>query len=272
MPDPLLLVDDADRVRRLTLNRPDKLNAFNEALYDAAAEALIAAGRDPAVAVVLLTGAGRAFSAGQDVVEMGEIAAGAAPSGEHGFVGFVDQLAAFPKPLVVAVNGMGLGIGATLLAFADLVFMSSEARVRLPFTDLAVAPEAASSFTFPLLMGRQDATWALMSSTWLSADDCQRAGLAWRVCAPDQLLDEAMAHARTLAAKPLASLVETKRAITAALQEPISAARAREDAAFGRLLGTPANLEAFTALAEGRDPDFVTVDREHPADLGPFVG
>jgi enoyl-CoA hydratase/carnithine racemase len=270
--EPLLLVEDAERVRRLTLNRPEKLNAFDNALYAAAAGALQTAAEDPGVAVVVLTGAGRAFSAGQDVAEMATLATGGDDGGSHGFPGFVDQLVAFPKPLVVAVNGMGLGIGATLLAFADLVFMSTEARLRLPFTDLAVAPEAASSFTFPLLMGRQQATWALMGSEWLSAEECHRAGLAWRVCAPGDLLEEATRYARHLAAKPLASLIETKRAIVAGLLEPVAAARAREDAAFVRLLGQPANLEAFTALAEGRPPDFVAVDAEHPVDLGRHRG
>jgi enoyl-CoA hydratase/carnithine racemase len=99
-------------------------------------------------------------------------------NGEHGFPGLVDQLVAFPKPLLCAVNGMALGIGGTMLAFADLVFMSTDARVRCPFTDLAVAPEAASSFTFPLLLGRQNATWALLSSEWLSAETCKEMGLA----------------------------------------------------------------------------------------------
>jgi enoyl-CoA hydratase/carnithine racemase len=260
----VIRIHDGDRVRRITFDRRDALNAFNEALYDATTEALMEAAAAPAIAVVVLTGNGRAFSAGTDVVEMAARNTGELVAGAHGFPGMVDQLASFPKPLICAVNGMALGIGATMLGLADLVFMSTEARVRCPFTALAVAPEAASSFTFPLLMGRQSASWALMSSAWLSAEECVGAGLAWRVCAPEQLLDEAMAHARVLAAKPIASLIETKRTIVAALREPIASARERENQAYQRLMGTPANLEALQALAERRQPDFISIDEQFP--------
>src|SRR5205807_2482735 len=82
-------------------------------------------------------------------------AAGTAPEGDSNFPKFVQAVAAFPKPLVCAVNGLAVGIGATVLGYADLVFMSTEARIRTPFTDLCVAPEAGSSFTFPRLLGRQ---------------------------------------------------------------------------------------------------------------------
>ena len=260
----VIRIEDGDRIRRITFDRPDALNAFNEALYDATTEALIEAATAPAIAVVVLTGNGRAFSAGTDVVEMAALTTGEFVAGTHGFPGMVDQLASFPKPLICAVNGMALGIGATMLGLADLVFMSTEARVRCPFTALAVAPEAASSFTFPTLMGRQRASWALLSSEWLSAEDCVRAGLAWRVCAPEELLDEAMAHARVLAAKPISSLIETKRTIVAALREPIALARERENQAYRRLMGAPANLEAFAALAQRRQPDFISIDEQYP--------
>ena len=99
MSEPLLLVEDADRVRRLTFNRPDKLNAFNNALYEAAADGLRAAAADPGVAVAVVTGAGRAFSAGQDVAEMASLATGDDDGGGHGFPGFVDELVAFPNGL-----------------------------------------------------------------------------------------------------------------------------------------------------------------------------
>jgi enoyl-CoA hydratase/carnithine racemase len=264
----MLRIDDADRVRTITLDRPDALNAFNEALYDATTEALLDATSDPGVAVVVITGNGRAFSAGTDVMEMAArtVDPDSFVAGTHGFPGLVDQLVAFPKPMLCAVNGMALGIGATMLGFADLVLMSTAARVRCPFTDLAVAPEAGSSFTFPLLLGRQHATWTLMSSEWFSAAECERMGLAWRVCEPDELLPQTLEVARHLASKSLGSLIETKRTIVSGTRDAIAAARKREDEAFRRLLGQPASLEAFAALGERRPPEFARVDAEHPVD------
>jgi len=252
-----LQVTDSHRVRTITLDRPEMLNAFNEALYDATTEALRDAAQDPGVAVVLLTGNGRGFSAGTDLLEMHERATNPdfAP-GKHGFIGLVDALVDFPKPLVCAVNGLGLGIGATILGFADIVFMSTEARLKCPFTSLGVAPEAASSYLFPRLMGRQDAAWMLLSAEWVSAEQALEMGLAWRLCAPADLLGEAHRHAELLAARPISSLVAVKKAITEPLRGEIRAARDRENAAFAELMGGPANLEALTAFAEGREPDF----------------
>lgn len=252
----LLLSQDRDRVRTLTLNRPDQLNAFSQALYVALAEALREADEDPEVAVVLLTGTGRAFSAGTDLVEMKETASGGDESAAHGFIGLVDSLAAFSKPLVVAVNGLGLGIGVTLLGFADLVLASTKARFKTPFTTLGVAPEAASSFLFPRLIGRQNAAWMLMSGEWFSAEEAHEMGLVWRVTEPEELLEVAWDHAATLAARPISSLVAVKETMTASLRPGIEAAREVENAKFAELLGGPANIEALVAFAEGREPDF----------------
>jgi enoyl-CoA hydratase/carnithine racemase len=255
-----LLVSDENRVRTLVLDRPDALNAFNEELYDATADALLTAADDPSVAVVLLTGNGRAFSAGTDLLEMHRIATDPAfQRGKHGFIGLVDALVEFPKPLVVAVNGLGLGIGATILGFADLAFMSTSARLKCPFTSLGVAPEAASSYLFPALVGRQDAAWALLSAEWISAEEAKEMGLVWRLCRPEDLVPEARRHAELLAARPISSLVAVKRAMTEPHREAIRAARERENAAFAELMGGPANIEALTAFAEGREPDFTAL-------------
>jgi enoyl-CoA hydratase/carnithine racemase len=168
----------------------------------------------------------------------------------------VDALADFPKPFLCAVNGIGVGIGATILGFADLAFMANDARLKCPFTSLGVAPEAASSFTFPRLIGRQRATWVLMSSEWLPAAECLEMGLVFEVCPPEELMSTTLRYARVLAARPISSLVETKRVVMAPLRGEIAAARERENAAFAKLLGGPANQEALRAFAERRPPDF----------------
>ncbi len=219
---------------------------------------------DPGVAVVVVTGTGRAFSAGQDLSEMGALADASATGGEmaSGFPGFVDALVEFPKPLVVAVNGIGLGIGMTILGHADLSFIDSGARLRCPFTSLGVAPEAASSLLFPHLVGWQNAAWILLSSEWIDAPTAVDIGLAWRLSDPGESLDDALDAARTLARWPISSLVAVKATMTAARSELVGAARRREDAAFGRLLGSPANTEAITAFLERRDPDFSDIPGE----------
>lgn len=248
-----LLIADEDRVRTITLNRPDALNAFNEALYDATADALSAAARDPEIAVVTITGAGRAFSAGQDLAEMqARITDPDFTPGRHGFPGLIDALGSFPKPLICAVNGVGLGIGATILGFADLAFMSSTARLKCPFTSLGVAPEAASSYLLPQLIGRQNAAWLLMSSEWVDAAEALRMNLVWKVCEPDELLVEARRHAEVLAAKPISSLMAVKQTMVEPNRAEVASARAREDAYFAQLMGAQANADALAEFTKGR--------------------
>jgi enoyl-CoA hydratase/carnithine racemase len=106
----------------------------------------------------------------------------------------------------------------------------------------------------------------LCSSEWFSGAECVEMGLAWRLCEPDVLMPETMAAARVLAGKPIASLVASKHTIVAGHRDAVAAARERENAAFAELLGAPASLEAFAALAARRDPDFAAVDAAHPVD------
>ena len=236
---PNIVVADAARIRTITIDRPEAKGAMRGDMWSALGDALADAEDNTGVAVVVLTGTGDAFCAGVDLAEMAE-----------------NTMSTFAKPLLVVVNGIGVGFGATVLGFADLAFMASTAKVKCPFTRLGVAPELASSYTFPALIGRQNASWALLSSEWLSAEECEAMGLVFRVCEPDDLIAVTLEHARVLAAKPISSLVESKRAILAGMAPQIAAARQREDEAFQRLLGPPENLEAMTAFAEKREPDF----------------
>lgn len=248
-----LLIADADRVRTLTFERPAALNAFNEALYDASTEALRAAAADPHIAVVVITGSGRAFSAGQDLTEMqARITDPGFTPGTHGFPGLIDALTEFPKPLICAVNGIAVGLGTTILGFADLAFMSTTARLKCPFTSLGVAPEAGSSYLLPQLVGRQNAAWLLMSSEWIDAAEALRMGLVWKLCEPDELLAETRRHAELLASRPIPSLVAVKNAIAEPARREIAAARAREDGYFAELMGGQTNAAALEEFSRGR--------------------
>jgi enoyl-CoA hydratase/carnithine racemase len=251
-----LTISDDNRVRTLTLNRPEVLNAFNEEMYHATATALREAAADPEVAVVLITGAGRAFSAGNDLVEMQRRITDPAfnEQGSH-FSTMIDALTDLPKPLICAVNGVGVGIGATILGYADLVFMSSQARLKTPFTSLGVAPEAASSYLLPRLMGRQNAAWLLMSSEWIDAQEAHRMGLVWKICEPEDLMSEARRHADVLASRPISSLIAVKQTIVDPTRAEIAAATAREIEHFAELMGAAANSQALSEFTGRRGSD-----------------
>lgn len=243
--DDLALVTDAGRVRTITFNRPQVLNAFDTALYRAVAAEIDAARGDDAVHAVVLTGAGRAFSSGQDLDEMARLAAG--ESAESGFPWLIDALQAFDKPLLAAVNGAGVGIGCTLLAHCDLVVIARSARLKTPFAELGVAPEAASSYLFPLRMGWQRAAYVLMGGGWLSAEQAVEWGLAFEVVDDDRVLARALELANEIAAAPLDSLRAIKSTMAASDRDAIAAAREREDAAFAELLGGMAARAALEA-------------------------
>jgi enoyl-CoA hydratase/carnithine racemase len=236
-PDGNLLVrrDDHGAVRLLTLDRPQALNAFDTPLYRAAGAALDAARVDDDVRVVVVTGAGRAFSAGQDLVEMARLAAG--EQAESGFPALLDALQAFDKPLVAAVNGVAVGIGFTMLPHCDIVLAAEGARFRTPFAEMGVPPEAASSYLFPARMGWQRAAHVLFTSPWLSAAEAVDHGIALRTVAPDDLLSEALGLAAEIATAPLAALRAIKATMLAARADAVAAARTREEAAFAAALG-----------------------------------
>jgi len=261
-PERPIRVADEGGVRLVTFARPEVLNAFDRALYEAVASSLSGAAGDDSTRVVVLTGEGRAFSAGQDLGEMARIAAVASTGGAtgasggdgdpSGFSTLLDALVDFPKPLLAAVNGLGVGLGLTMLAHCDLVLVDEGARLRVPFTELGVAPEAASSYLLPLRMGWQAAAHVLLTSEWIDAATAVGCGLAWKACAAGTVLDETMAVARKIAAFPLASLVATKKAMIDAHRDAVRAAVAREGAAFAALLGGAANTDALDAFARRR--------------------
>jgi len=256
----MLEVNDDRRVRVITFNRPDALNAFNDEMYHAAGRALEEGDRRDDVACVVLTGRGRAFSAGQDLAEMGRLGNNAEPhdfgDAGPGFPHFLDTLAAYPKPVLAAVNGIGVGIGMTLLLHVDVAFISKTARLRAPFVPLGVVPEAASSALMPMRMGNQRAALKLYTGDWITADEAVESGLALRAVEPDELMPVTLDLAHRIATMPVASLRGTKELVVASRLDAVRAARTREDLAFRSMIGQPANLEAIRAFLEKREPDF----------------
>jgi enoyl-CoA hydratase/carnithine racemase len=183
------------------------------------------------VSVVVLTGSGRAFSTGADLKALAEPRV-PTPDGGAGFDHLLDLLADFPKPLIMAVHGYAVGFGMTILAFADLVVMSTDTRLRCPFTELGAPTEAGSSYLFPRLLGRQEAAWILLSSEWMTAAEAHDVGLAWKLCEPSEVLEVAGDYARRLATRPPAALGLVKRLLNAPDRAELAAAISRESRAL----------------------------------------
>ena len=259
--DAVLHVEDFGRVRLLTLNRPKALNAMNDELYDAIRAALDEAATSPDVAVVVLTGSGRAFSAGQDLSEL-ETPRRHDDGLKHGFPPFIASVEAFPKPLLAAVNGIGVGIGLTILLHCDLVLIAESARLRAPFVSLGVTAEAGSTHLLPATIGWQETAHLLYTASWLDAARAVESGIAWRSFPNERLLPAALEIAGEMAEMPIASLVGTKKLLLEGRLDAVRAARERENLTFARLARGPANREAIAAFREKRKPDFTRLAAE----------
>ena len=248
----MLQTHNEGMVRVLTLDRPEALNAFNGTLFDALTEGLLAAADDASIRVAIITGAGRAFSAGLDLSEVGK----EIEPPVHGSAGLFEALIDFPKPLMLAINGLGVGFGATICGLADMAFMAQSARLRTPFTSLGLTGEAGSTTTFPSLLGHQAASWMLYSSAWMDAEACKSAGLVLDVFADDRLAEEVMGRAQTIAAQPLSALLHSKALLMGPKRERIRAAIRAENEVYAELMGGPDNVEAINAFLEKRQPNF----------------
>jgi enoyl-CoA hydratase/carnithine racemase len=229
--------DVAPGIRLIAFNRPDVRNAFDTAMYLEVTDALRAADADEGVGAVVLTGRGSAFTSGQDLAEMAAIATGTAVEGAgQGFMGLLDCIGEVSVPLLAAVNGVAVGLGFTVLAHCDLVLVDAAVRLRVPFAELGVPPEAASSYLFPAVMGWQQAARILLTSDWVEADELVTLGLALRACPPGTVLDETVALAARVAAHPRAATRAIVGLMRAARRDAVLEANRREQGAFAQLL------------------------------------
>ncbi len=241
MTDHRVDVEDAEGVRLIAFARPEARNAFDLPMYRAVTRALEGAVGDESIGAVVLTGRGSAFTAGQDLHEMAALATGTAdPDAASGFPGLLEVLQTCPVPLLAAVNGVGMGLGFTLLAHLDLVLIDETARLKAPFAEMGVPPEAGSSLLLPQLMGWQQASLALLASEWIDADRAVASGIALRSVPAGTVLDETLALARRIAAFPHRATREIKRLMTAGRVDAVVAARSREESAFAALFADPA--------------------------------
>lgn len=248
----LVLTDNRDGVLVVTLNRPEKKNAIITQMWADLRDTFQAAAADDEVTCVLLCGAGNNFSAGVDLSSFG----GAEPGQEHPFDAAACAVAEFDKPLVAAAQGVAIGGGATVLFHCDLVYVGQSLRMRLPFANLGLVPEWASSYMLQANIGAQRAAELFYTAMWIDADKALSSGIAAAVLPDAELFDHAMAKAREIAQWPVNSLREIKRSLRLHHLPAIDKAFKAEQAGMLRQVGSPENIEAVTAFLEKRPPNF----------------
>lgn len=240
-------------VTTITLNRPDKKNSISVAMYAALADALTQAATSDATRVVLIQGDATVFCAGNDI---GDFLNGPPGTEDSPVLRFLRAIASFPKPLVAAVCGPAVGIGTTMLMHCDLVYAGDNAAFSMPFVNLGLCPEAASSLLLPQMLGYHRAAEALLLGEPFMAEAALEVGLVNRIVPPTEANGIAQRQAQKLATKPMTALMETKRLMKMGQAGVVAQQMAQEAESFRRLLKGPAAREAFTAFLEKRRPDF----------------
>jgi enoyl-CoA hydratase/carnithine racemase len=231
-------------VLTVALNRPEKKNALTTDMYAAMRGALETASADPAVAVVVFSGEGGVFTAGNDI---GDFASRAMASGgvqDSGGAQFIRALARFDKPLIAAVDGLAVGIGTTLCLHCDLVYASPAARFRMPFVDLGLVPEAGASMLVPARFGLAKAAELLLLGDSLDADQARDIGLVADIIPHARLIEHALEKAHALAAKPRGALLATRKLMRGD-REALYGHMEAELQAFGQAVRSPEARAAF---------------------------
>ncbi|MEO7773623.1 MAG: enoyl-CoA hydratase-related protein [Steroidobacteraceae bacterium] len=244
----------ANRVMTLTLNRPYKKNALTQEMYQELAAALKNADADPQVRVILLRAEGDAFTAGNDLADFAAVAEGSLRREDMKANAYIEALGTLEKPCVAAVQGLAVGVGFTMLLHFDLVFVAEDAKLSVPFVNLGLVPEAASSLLLPARIGygRAFALFALGQS--LDGRQAALLGIATAAVPAAQLQATAADAARALATRPPGALRATKRLMRNS--ELLVSTMRRESEVFGARLRTPEAAEAFSAFAAKRPADF----------------
>lgn len=241
----LIITDPHEGVRQLTISRPERRNALDRATYGALAEALKAAAPDDSVRAVVLTGAAGCFTAGNDLADFQDTSNAGEPSAGLTYLGV---LSTFPKPVVAAVEGFAVGIGTTMLLHCDLAYAGAGARFRLPFVNLGLCPEGASSYLLPRIAGTKRAAELLLLGELFGAAEAAEAGIVNAVTEEGAALSHALDKAKALAALPPESLAATKSLLRHATAEPVARALALEAQHFHALRLQPAAQAAFAAF------------------------
>ena len=231
--DPILVAEQQDGLLTLTLNRPDKRNALNTALYQQLVSALQQAASDDEVHTLLLQGQSDCFTAGNDLADF---VGKRSLEPDDPILQFLHTLADFPKPVIAAVGGPAVGIGTTILLHCDLVYLADNARLQLPFVELGLVPEFASSLLLPRMVGHLKAAERLLLAEAIDADEALRLGLANKVVAADALLPFAREQGLKLAAKAPRAVQKSKALMKQELKQAVHFVIDLEARAFAQAL------------------------------------
>ena len=245
--------ETADGILTLTFDRLDRKNAITAAMYQTLADALVAAETDPAIRVIVLAGHESVFTAGNDLEDFMKNP----PKDESAPVHqFLRAISTASKPLIASVSGAAVGVGTTMLLHCDLVYASETAKLSMPFAQLGLCPEAASSLLLPQLAGYHRAADKLLFGEPFDANEARELGLVNRVLPAGELDAFVRTQARKLTLLPPASLRDTKRLMKEGATPQIAERMSVEGKQFGEMLRAPEAREAFTAFFEKRRPDF----------------
>ena len=251
-----ILLAHENGVLAITIDRPARKNALTPAMYQAMVDAFAAAHEDASVRAVLLRGHAEIFTAGNDIEDFLKTP----PGSDSPVVRFLDAITRFEKPLVAAVAGPAIGVGTTLLLHCDMVYAADNARFAVPFAQLGLCPEAASSLLLPRIAGYQGAAEKLLLGEIFDAAEAHRMGFVNRVLPAAELDAFVAAQLAKLVALPASSLRVTKSLMKHASEHEIKTRISEEFVHFGKMLLAPEAREAFTAFLEKRKPDFRQFD------------
>jgi len=264
MSEPLVLSAQAGAVRTITLNRPKALNSFTSAMHVELAAALAEAEADTSVRCLVLTGAGRAFCAGQDLADPDvapDLTPGARPTDvgnviERFYKPLALRLRAMPVPVIAAVNGVAAGAGASIALGCDLVIATRSASFIQAFSKIGLVPDAGGTWLLPRLVGRANALALAMTGDKLGAEEAQRMGLIWKCLDDAAFADEVGATAARLAAMPVKALAETRAIIDASMRLDFADALSLEGQTQSRLSASRDYLEGVAAFLAKRPAQF----------------
>jgi len=256
-------INSEDSILKIGFNRPDKKNALNSEMYYAVRDALVSASEDSSIRVIVLYGEGGDFTSGNDVKDFFTFATTKISDGndiQFPAKEFLDVLIPFKKPIIAAVDGAAVGIGATLTQHCDLVYASTEAKFLMPFVNLGLNPEAATSFVLPKLVGYHNAADILLSGNIFTSERAYEMGFVNDVVEQSELMDVVLNKAKSISELAPTPVRLAKQMMKEHFVDQLIEVNQKEFDSFIERMKSPEALEAMQAFMQKREPDFSQFD------------